>query len=138
MPAFLLNPWTLLAVVIGLAISHGYAYYEGKQSTKADLVACQARETQALDANIRLSGSIDTQNAAIKDLQDEARTRGAVAMAALETANQQGQKIERWTRGLLARPLPADPAQDCAALRQDLSDFLRARRSGEWTGAEGR
>ena len=55
MLSLLANPWTLLAIGVGLVFSHGYVYVEGRQSANAD---CLASKMMAIQVKEQIRGAI--------------------------------------------------------------------------------
>ncbi len=55
MLSLLANPWTLLAIGVGLVFSHGYFYIEGRSSANAD---CLAQKMLAIKVKEVIRGAI--------------------------------------------------------------------------------
>lgn len=80
----------------------------------------------AVETNLKLTTSLEAQNAAVAVWQQEAADREARSAQALEEAKKINAKLERKYNKLLNSP-PADPINECASLDLRLTDYLKVR-----------
>jgi len=81
----------------------------------------------AKDINLKLESSLNTQNEAIKALQDEQVVRERAASEALEKAKVEGLKFQRLYNSALRSP-PTHPDDLCLSLDEKLSEYVNGRK----------
>lgn len=124
-------PWRIVAalvaivVLLGLGAAGGYkaarAYYEPK------LTAANEQIGTLTTANTALKASVEHQNAAIADLQAEAKRREQTATAAVQQAHKVAVKSQTRAQAvLLLKPPPG--VNQCVAAQAAFDDELRDER----------
>lgn len=125
------SPWRIVAVLVviavllGLGAAGGYkaarAYYEPK------LTAANEQIGTLTTANTAMKSSVERRNAAIADLQAEAKKRQQAATAAVQQAHKVAVKSQTRAQAvLLLKPPPG--ANQCTAAQAAFDDELRDER----------